>query len=129
MPRWSKPRGAGGGNSRYGNSTTPVPPDSVCHPLDGRKEVLAEQPMLFTVQYILSTLLRIPSTWENSHSFPQPRLLSLSLSLSASSVRLHRRFLPRPSRFLSTLPSVFLPPPLLEIIFVYGFKSSLGTFK
>jgi len=34
--------------------------------------VLAPQPMLFTVQYILSTLLPILSTRENSHSFPLP---------------------------------------------------------
>lgn len=59
--------------------------------------------MLFTVQYILSTLLRIPSTWENSRFFPSlssPSLFSVPLSNLSS-------LLPR--LFLSTalnLPSV-----------------------
>lgn len=63
-----------------------------------RKEVLAPQPMLFTVQYILSTLLRILSTWENSHSFPLLHLSSFFRS-SFCSVRLCRHFA---IRFLSS---------------------------
>lgn len=79
-------------------------------PHDERKEVLAPQPMLFTVQYILSTLLRIPSTWENSHSFSSPNLsrpssrpsLPVATTPSFSS---HRAFFPSRSfsrLFLST---------------------------
>lgn len=63
-----------------------------------RKEVLAPQPMLFTVQYILSTLLRILSTWENSHSFPLLHLSSFFRS-SFCPVRLCRHFT---IRFLSS---------------------------
>lgn len=79
--------------------------------------MLALQPMLFTDQYILSTLLPIPSTWENSHSF----VPSLSLSF-----------------FLFSTPSILIPHPfhmpfsiLLHpwIIFVYSFKSSVRYFQ
>lgn len=54
--------------------------------------MLAQQPMLFTVQYILSTLLPIPSTWENSHSFPLS-FFRLLLFLSSFGHRLHAAFL------------------------------------
>lgn len=107
---------ADNGNSRYGNFN-PCPLHLI---LCKRKEVLAPQPMLFTVQYILSTLLRILSTWENSHSFLLP-YLSSSFRLPAHPVRL------TPDHLTATLPlSSFL---FLKIIFVYGFKSSPGSFK
>lgn len=90
---------ADGGNSRYGN----FDPCPLRLSPGGRKEVLAPQPMLFTVQYILSTLLRIPSTWENSHSF-SPLCLTSFLPYLRRSVR----YPPAPDTL--RCPAVLLPP-------------------
>jgi len=98
---------ADNGNSRYGNFN-PCPLHlALCE----RKEVLVPQPMLFTVQYILSTLLRILSTWENSHSFLLPYFSSVFLlTLFASPWPPCRHFTVRfpPSSFLRLFLSTAL---------------------
>lgn len=81
---------------------------SPIHPFLGeRKEVLAPQPMLFTVQYILSTLLRIPSTWENSHS--SSHLLAFLTFLSSPAMYFFHFAIRFPAR---SLPRLFLSTAL-----------------